>query len=127
MYIATYFKLEQQVSMLELFGGQLEQYGIAEAVDSENACRHSRGLIDELGIDLWVWADDDGYVSGLVCEGFQDPSRILKAIAAAFNTKYYSEYEPQWWGYNTREEMNAAIEKMTPAEHDTFFECLQGM
>ena len=33
---------------------------------------------------------------------------ILGAIAEAFSTDIFSEYEPQYWGYDTQEEWEAA-------------------
>ena len=41
-----------------------------------------------------------------------DPLKILNSIADAFNTDIFTEYEPQFWGFETEEEMEAALEKI---------------
>jgi hypothetical protein len=63
---------------------------------------------------LWVYMDDDGFVSSLtrwMPNG--DPSEILDAIAVALDTGIASEYQPEYWGFDTMEEWHAAEKKLS--------------
>jgi hypothetical protein len=65
-----------------------------------------------------VSIDDDGFVSGLTRYAPNgDPGKILNALANVFDTDIVSEYEPQYWGFDTQEEWDAAMERFTAENH----------
>jgi hypothetical protein len=45
--------------------------------------------------------------------GGNDPGKILKALANVFDTDIASEYEPQYWGFDTQEEWERAWTSLT--------------
>jgi hypothetical protein len=57
-------------------------------------------------------------------------SKILCAIADAFDTELVSEYAPQFWGFDTQEELDAWQEKMdnesVERSHNEILKYLQG-
>ena len=71
---------------------------------------------------LWVYIDDDGVVS---CLTRYAPGgalgKILNAIAEACDTDIASEYEPQFWGFSTQEEWDAAMEQMSREDREEFY------
>jgi hypothetical protein len=58
---------------------------------------------------LWVYIDDDGFVSFTRYAPNGNPGKILSAVDEAFETYIASEYEPQYWGFDTEEEWEAAV------------------
>ena len=47
-----------------------------------------------------------------------DPSRILAAIYEEFDVEIFSEYEPQYWGFETEEEEAYAAHQAMSKKHD---------
>ena len=70
---------------------------------------------------VWLYIDDDGFVSSLSRYGANAPSKILGAIATIFETKIFSEYEPQFCGFDSEEEWHAAMEQMGKEDDDRFY------
>lgn len=62
----------------------------------------------------------------IICllEGPNAPGRILAAVAEAFDTDIVSEHEPQYWGFETREEWHADMEQLAKEAEDEFYEDL---
>ena len=48
------------------------------------------------------------------------PGKILNALANVFDTDIVSEYEPQFWGFDTQEEWDACMEKMSQKAEEEF-------
>jgi hypothetical protein len=48
------------------------------------------------------------------------PENILNAVAAVFDTDIVSEYEPQFWGFETKDEWDAAWEEMAREDEEKF-------
>jgi hypothetical protein len=69
---------------------------------------------------VWVYADDGGDVAVLSRYGSNVPGRILKAVAEVFNTDIYSEHEPQFWEFASKEEWHVAMEEMSREHRDKF-------
>jgi hypothetical protein len=67
---------------------------------------------------LWVYSNEEGLVSTF-CRWAPNgnPQRILCAIADQFDVDIVSEHEPQYWGFDTEEEWEAAWAAM--AQKDT--------
>src|SRR5262249_6423645 len=53
-----------------------------------------------------------GFVYGLTSYGLNHPEKIVGAIADACDTDIVSEHQPQYWGFDTYEEWDAAWDKM---------------
>jgi hypothetical protein len=49
------------------------------------------------------------------------PQRILRAIGDKFDVDIVSEYEPQYWGFGTQEEWDAALAKMEEEADQDFY------
>lgn len=106
------FRTEKMISMTDLFDGRLSAYGVVEHCGSKWASRGSRCLTDG---ENYVWVSPTKfvgatYVSDLSAYGENCPDRILNAIAEAFNTEIFDEDQPQFWGFETQEELYARIE-----------------
>jgi hypothetical protein len=108
-FMSTDYMLAKKVSARELFGGQLEKLGIRERIAPE-ASERERCLTDGRNY-LWVYTDDDGSVSCLSRYGADAPGKILNAIAEVFETEIFSEFEPQFWGFDTQEDWDAAMKE----------------
>jgi hypothetical protein len=57
---------------------------------------------------VWVYGNKSGFVDMITRYGCNNPTKILQAIAEAFGTDIFSEHEPQFWGFQTQEEWDAA-------------------
>jgi hypothetical protein len=117
--MSTYFILSRKVSANDLFGGRLATFGIREHVSSDTSER-SRCLTDGRNY-LWVNLTEDGFVDSLTRSGANAPGKILAAISEAFETDVFSEYEPQYWGFDTKEEWEAAWKKISDQDRDQFY------
>jgi hypothetical protein len=102
--MSTSFRLLQSVRACDLFDGRLEEFGISEHVKPEKTTKWTRCLTDGRNY-LWVSIDDDGFVSSLTRWAPNgDPSEILNAIAVTLDADIVSEYQPQYFGFDTVEE-----------------------
>jgi hypothetical protein len=105
----------------ELFDGRLAPFGIKEHLSKERG-KDKRCLTDGRRNFLWVYIDGDGSVSLLtVYLPNGNPSRILSIIADVFGVEIHSEHEPQYWGFDTKEEWEAAHEKISKEHEDEFY------
>ena len=92
--------------MRDVFDGRLQHYGIMAA-----RVRGIGDLTDEQANYLSVVADHSGHVFYLIrCLG-NSSFRILEAIKAAFNTEIYSDAQPQFYGFKTKEEWDDAMDQ----------------
>jgi hypothetical protein len=100
------FKPRGRIFASEMFDGRLKKFGVRE--DSDGAI-DTRWLTDGRKNYLCVWINDAGRVVEFTRYMWcGDPNRILAAVAEAFETEIFSEFEPQYWGFETWEEMNAS-------------------
>jgi hypothetical protein len=102
--MSTNFVLSRSVSARDLFE-HLEKFGIREHLTPDTT-EKSRCLTDGRNY-LWVYITEDRLVGGLSRYGMNAPGKILDAIAETFETEIFSEYEPQYWGFDTQEEWDA--------------------
>ena len=100
-------------------GGRLATFGIREHVASDTSER-SRRLTDGRNY-LWVYLTEDGFVGCLSRYGDNSPGKILAAISEAFETDIFSEHEPQYWGFDTQEEWDAAWKQIGDQARDQFY------
>jgi hypothetical protein len=105
--------------MADLFDGRLENVGVHEK-RCERTTSNSKCLTDGRNF-LWVYCDEEGLVSSFTRSGMNAPQRILQAIGNAFGVDIVSEYEPEFWGYETREEWEAAWAAMAEKSEQNFY------
>ena len=118
--MSTDYRLLRKVPACDLFDGRLEEFGVREHVKPEATTEKSRLLTDG-GNYLWVYIDDEGFVHCLTRYAPNgDPGNILNALANVFDTDIVSEYEPQYWGFDTQEEWDACMEKMSQKHEEEF-------
>jgi hypothetical protein len=106
------------IRMSDLFDGRLASAGVYEhRVKAEHDVKlrnpNARCLTDGKNF-LWVFSNEEGFVSSFtrwMPNG--DPQYILSVIVDDFEVEIVSEYEPQYWGFDTEEEWDAFMEKMS--------------
>ena len=94
------------IHFADLFDGRLKEVGVHEQ-QNEDETSNKRCLTDGKNF-LWVHSNAQGLVSSFTRHGGNAPQRILRAIADKFDVDIVSEYEPEYWGYETEEEWDAA-------------------
>lgn len=94
----------EPIPFQELFDGRLEKFGIHED-KPENSEKRSR-LYDGKN---YIWVFDDGGDADFACFGLNDPTHILDTIGKLFNVRIFSEHEPEYHGFATYEEWEAAL------------------
>jgi hypothetical protein len=109
----------RKVHARDLFDGRLEAFGIREHVEPDETTERRRCLTDGRNY-LWVYIDDNGFVSRLVRYAGNAPGKILNSVAEAFETDIVSEHEPQFWGFDTQEEWDACMERMSRESEERF-------
>jgi len=121
--MSTYFRPLQPVSFDALFDGCLESFGVREHTN-DNSTERCRQLTDGNNF-LWAHSDEAGLVSDFVrylpCGA---PGRILAAVAEVFATTIVSEYEPEYWGFETQEEWDTWEQKKHEEDETRFYEDL---
>jgi hypothetical protein len=119
--VSTDHRTLKKVGAKELFDGRLEEYGVREHINSDTTTNDRRCLTDGNNY-LWVSIDDDGFVGTITrYRPGGAPAKILNAIAEAFDTDILSEYEPQFWGFDTQEEWDACTTRMAKEDDDRFY------
>lgn len=63
-----------------------------------------------------------GSVSRFSAHGLKgQPGKIVDAIGAAFDTHIFGEHDPQYWGFNTQEEWEAAKNRTSDQARNEFY------
>jgi hypothetical protein len=117
--MSTSYCPRKKVPACNLFDGRLAAFGVREHVEPDETTERRRCLIDGRNC-LWVYIDANGFVDHLVRYGANAPGKILNAVAKAFETDIVSEYEPQFWGFDTQEEWDAWMEQMSRESEERF-------
>ena len=107
--MSTDYRLAEKVTFEKLFDGRLELFGVHDACAKDTT--PTRRCLTDGNNYLWVYGDEA--VEGMTRFGLMNaPGKILSAIEKAFSTDIFSEYEPQFWGFETEEEWHIALQKM---------------
>lgn len=130
--MSTDFRPERNIFARDLFDDRLAKFGVHEWVAPDQAPddgqdndlwvlltsqdAQKRTLTDGQGNYLWVSIDDDGVVAVFTRYGRNDTHAILGAVAEAFETEIFSEDEPQFWGFETNEELEGHIRGISLAD-----------
>jgi hypothetical protein len=118
--MSTDYRLLKNVLSCDIFDGRLEEFGVREHFNDETT-EQSRMLTDGRNY-LWLDVDDAGFVTCLtryLPNG--NPSKILNAIAEAFDADIVSQYEPEFWDFETQEEWDAWEQKLNKKYKDRFY------
>ena len=119
----TSYRPLQPVRFAELFDGTLEPFGVRGHHNKH--CTANRRCLTDGNNYLWVDADDAGLLSSLTRYAPNGaPGKILSAIEEAFDVDLVSEYEPQYWGFETQEEWDAARAKDAEQSNARLYEDL---
>src|SRR5262249_35520411 len=102
----------------DLFDGRLEKFGVHEQLTNDTT-KKRKCLTDGRNY-LWVSINDAGFVGNITRYGANAPSKILIVIAETFDTDIFSEYEPQYWDFDTKEEWDAWQEKLAKENDEKF-------
>jgi hypothetical protein len=117
--MSTDYRISKQIQTADFFDRRLEQLGVHEHV-AKGTTDRAKCITDGRNF-LWVYIDDQGIISSLTRYGGNVPSKILAAIAEAFKTDIFSEYEPQFWGFDTQEQWDAAMEELSRESEERFY------
>jgi hypothetical protein len=118
--MSTDYRLLKTIKADELFDGRLEVFGVREHFVAGTSTESRRCLTDGRNA-VWVYIREDGIVDDLT-RYFPGgaPDKILNAVAEAFDTDIVSEYEPQYWGFDTQEEWDAWNEQIAKKHEESF-------
>jgi hypothetical protein len=116
--MSTVCRFAADVLIADLFDGRLEHRGITEYKLAETDGR-ARVLTDGKNY-LWVFAQEDGRVVCLTRYGLNWVEEIVESIEQELGIRIYTEYEPQFWGFENQADWDAWHEK-TAREHDDWF------
>ncbi len=134
--MSTDYITSEKISEAELFGGRLTKYGVREPAFGEQsydpAKFDARALTDD---DSWLWVNVGEYDGNPNSKGrfigdrvsFRRTANsgavgaILGAIAEEFGVEIYSEYQSQFWGFDTQEEWDAYEEKIGKENADKYY------
>jgi hypothetical protein len=104
-----------EIHLSALLDGRLAPYGIVEHLNSEG----SRCLFDSLNyVHCWVQDDD---VLLFKQYGGNKADYILDIISEMFGVRIVSEYRPEYWGFETQAEWNAALDAIQNEAEDKFY------
>jgi len=119
--MSTEYRPMNSIPMNELFDGRLASHGISEATSTSDDKDQLRFLTDGRNY-LSIYANDDGAVDGMTRRGLANaPGHILAAIEEVFDTDIYSEYEPQFWGFDTQDEWDSFMKNNAEEDAAKFY------
>jgi hypothetical protein len=98
------YRPERKIPSSALSQERLAKYGIEVRFSSDNAIALICG-------DQYLCARREGDSVHLEHKG-EIPIQIIDAIMTEFDTKIWSEDDPQFWGYGSHEEMRAACQEV---------------
>ena len=118
--MSTDFITAEKILFSDVFDGRLEKYGIREYVDDGQTSDRQRCLTDGRNY-IWFFCNDSGKLDCMRRYGANAPQRILNAIEKAFDTAIYCEHEPQFWGFESQEEWDSAMEEASRKDEENLY------
>ena len=107
--MSTDFRTMQTIRFVDLFDGRLGKLGTIEKTTYQT-CSGVRCLTDGSNC-IWAFRTDHGNLDFLSRYGQNSAENILWAIGQIFDTGIVSEHEPQYWGFDTQEDMDRYMEQ----------------
>jgi hypothetical protein len=117
--MSTWYRPLAPIRIADLFDGRLEDVGVYEE-QCEATISNEECLTDGQNF-LLVYDDEKGLVSSFTRRGIDAPERILQAIGDEFGVRIVSEYEPEFWGFETREEWDAWHAALNEKDEQNFY------
>jgi hypothetical protein len=117
--MSTDYRPLKEITSNDLFDGRLEAFGVHESCN-EYTTEASRCLTDGHTY-LWVYVTNGLAKDFMRSLSSDEPRKILKAIAKAFDVTIVSEHEPEYWGFDTQEEWDAAWEAIAKEYDERFY------
>ena len=117
--MSTDYRTRKTIAFVNLFDGRLEEFGVREHIKADETSNSRRCLTDGRNY-LWTYEGDEGSLGLITRWGGNAPDRIMRAISERFDTEIFSEYEHQFWGFDTEEEWGRAMEN-SAEEHEAEF------
>jgi hypothetical protein len=118
--MSTSYASLEPIRMADLFDGHLDTFGVHEHYTKETT-PNQRCVTDGRNF-LWVNSDEQGLVSCFSRYGGNAPQRILSAVAEEFGVQIVSEHEPEFWGFKTMEEWDAAQAAAAEKHQQEFYD-----
>jgi hypothetical protein len=100
--MSTDYRLSKNLKAQDLFDGRLDAFGIREEPGSNRRC-----LTDGRNF-LWAYMDWEGSVRRFSGYGPDGPGKIFDAIGDVFDIHIVGDHQPEYWGFGTQEEWDAA-------------------
>ena len=114
--MSTDFRPLGRLAATDLLDGRLTAYGITEHWNSEGQLC----LYDSMNY-VHVHVDEEGVVRWFARYAGNNGSYILASISEVFGLRIVSEYEPEYWGFETQAEWDAADEALSREYEDRFY------
>ncbi len=119
--MSTEFLPESPIRFEAVFDGRLERHGVVENFDAEDATEDGRCLTDGNNY-FWVYRTVSGETIFTRYMPNGAPGKIIAAIETEFETVLFSEYEPQFWGFETEEEWHQAWNEINEKSEEEFYD-----
>ena len=117
--MSTYYASLKTIQMADLFDSRMERFDIREE-QSKDSSPERRVLTDGFNF-VWVYGKE-GIVQGFTRYAPNgNPAFIFECICKVFDTNIVSEYEPEYWGYESQEEMDAMFEAVHRKCNEQFY------
>ena len=107
----------------ELFDGRLESELIREHLKPGSTTETVRCLTDQTNY-LWVFSDNAGMFAWATAYGMNNPNCILDALIKIFDVDVVSEYQHQFWGFETQEDWDRFKDEIDRGSQDEFWKQL---
>jgi hypothetical protein len=117
--MSTNYRTLEKIDAADVLDGRLETFGVRQQFTDDTTAT-VKCLTDGRNY-LWMYVDEEGFVTLLTRYGRNAPSKILRVIATTFDTDIVSEYEPQYWGFESQEEWDASIREISRQHEDEFY------
>jgi len=117
--MSTHYRPLKNILVRDLFDGRLAIFGIREHVVHSSE-EHWRCLTDGDNY-IWVLGNSRGYVDIIRRTAGNLADYIVSRIAECFEPEIVSEYEPQYWGFDTDEEWEAAEAAFSKEHEDAYY------
>ena len=118
--MSTYYLALTPVPMADLVGDRLKKHDIRENIVKGESNRKQKCLTDGTNF-VWAYANRKGFVTDFTRYGGNSPYRIFDAICEEFGVRIVSEHEPEFFGYETYEEWEAAWAEEEKLSEEEFY------
>jgi hypothetical protein len=117
--MSTHYRSLKDILVRDLLDGRLAIFGIREHAvhSSEEHCR----CITDGDNYIWVLGNSRGCVEIIRRTAGNLADYIVSRIAECFEAEIVSEYEPQYWGFDTDEEWEAAEVAFSKEHEDEYY------